>query len=108
MKRSLTLRKPCSGAQGEYRYGGLHLQEARGATLYREFVAAPEVHVPVLVDMRGGPRLLGSELLRRDRERDERRAGERGDHVRGAEAPRIGRNRGARRCEGAPRLLDVH
>ena len=40
----------------QHQAGRLHLGEAEGAALERERIAAPEVHVPVFVDMRGAPR----------------------------------------------------
>ena len=49
-----------------------------------------------------------AEPPRRNRERDQRRAGERGDHIDGAEPPRIGRDRGARRRDRVLGLRDEH
>ena len=39
--------------------GRLHLRQSARAALERKLVAAPEIHIPVLVDVRGTPGLLG-------------------------------------------------
>ena len=48
----------------EHARSRLHLGETVGAALQRQLVAAPEIHVPVLVDMRRGPRLVDREARR--------------------------------------------
>ena len=46
---------------------------ARGAPLHRHLVAAPCRHVPVFIDMRGGPRGVISDCAVRQRQCDQRR-----------------------------------
>src|SRR4051794_22227901 len=108
VKRSLTLRKPYLSCQGEDGPRRLHVGEAGGAARQRNLVAAPQLHVPVLVDMRGGPRVIDAKLTRRERKRDQRRAGERGDEVDRAEPPRLQRNCGANRGNRSLRLRHEH
>src|SRR5690349_6419622 len=104
MKRSLTLRKPYLSREGQHGPGCLHVGEARRAALQCELVATPELHVPVFVDMRCGPGLLDCELACRHAKRDQRRAGERGDQMHGAEPPRVRRNGRANRRNRPLRL----
>ena len=48
-------------------------------SLKRKRIAAPLRHVPVLIHMRGGPGVRDGQLTGEERQRDQRRAGERGD-----------------------------
>src|SRR5689334_5542459 len=94
--------------------GGLHLGLAIGAALERELVAAPLRHVPVLVHMRGRPGVHDGKLTGEERQRDQRRAGERRDRMRRAEPPvvhrvsAVARDDGSRRCERVLRLGKMH
>ena len=45
----------------QHRRRRLQLGETVGATFERELVAAPLLHVPILVDMRGRPGFVGGE-----------------------------------------------
>src|SRR6516225_6580328 len=74
----------------QHRRGRLHFGEASGAVLERELVAAPEFHIPVLVDMRRRPGRIDRQRTARERDRDECRAGQRRHRVHGAEPPRVG------------------
>src|SRR3984893_13242556 len=74
----------------QHRRSRLHFGEARGAVLERELVAAPQFHIPVLVDMRRRPGRIDRQPTARERDRKQRRAGQRRDHVDGAEPPWVG------------------
>src|SRR4051795_252285 len=104
VKRSLTLRKPYSSREGEDGRRRLHVGKAGGAARQRNLVAAPQLHVPILVDVRCRPGFLNAELSHRERECDQRRASERGNEVHRAEPPRVRRDGGAEGGDGALRL----
>ena len=89
--------------QRQYRRRRLHLGEALGAARRAQARRGPTAHVPVLVDVRGRPGLVELKPAVRERKRDQRRAGQRRDDVDGAEPPRLGRDRGARRRDRAAR-----
>src|SRR5215831_6027758 len=94
------------GEQIEHPRGGLHFGEPRGAALAREFILAPPLHVPVLVHMGGRPGGGRRKRAGRERERDQRRAGERRERVHGTEPPRLGRDGAARRRDRLRGLRD--
>src|SRR4029077_14741849 len=76
----------------QYGGGGLHLGETRRAALERKLVAAPEIHIPVFVDMGRRPGHIDGEDAPRERRRNQCRAGERGDRVDRTQPPWIARN----------------
>src|SRR5262245_35304115 len=49
----------------------LHLLELKRAALERDLVAPPQLHVPVLVDVSCGPRVVGRKRPVRERKRDQ-------------------------------------
>ena len=74
-------------AQSKHRNRRVELGAAIGAAFERRIVAPPLRHLPVLVDMRGGPGGLGVERVVRERQRQQRRSGERGDRRHRAQPP---------------------
>src|SRR5580698_11546150 len=69
----------------QHRRGGLQLGMPIGAAFERKLVAAPLLHVPIFVDMRGRPGLVGRDASLRQRQRKQRRAGERRHRMHRAE-----------------------
>src|SRR5215475_9032343 len=78
-----------SNRESEDRRGSLHILVMNRTALEREFVAPPEIHVPIFVDMRGRPGDLKRKRIARQGKRDQCRTGQCGDHVRGSEPPGV-------------------
>src|SRR6516164_3012548 len=90
----------------QHRRSRLHFGEARGALLERELVAAPQFHIPVLVDMRRRPGRVDRQPTAREGDRKQRRAGQRRDRVGGAELPWVAGDAAACGCERLRGLSD--
>src|SRR5262249_35134090 len=84
--------RPRLGEQREHRRRRLPLGEARGAPCARELAAAPQLHIPALVAVRGRPALLERPRAALERERDQCRAGERHHGMPRPEPPWVDRN----------------
>src|SRR5262249_17858980 len=63
---------PCSLLHAKHHRRDLHLAEEGGAALPGERIAAPEIHIPVLVDVRGRPCFVDRQRTGRQRQRDQR------------------------------------
>src|SRR5262245_38468122 len=105
---SLARWRPSGAQQLHHARRRPHLGLAIGAALERDLVAAPLRHVPVLVDVRGGPGLRDRKPAGEESERNQRRAGERGDRMGGAEPPDVARDGGTSGGERNLRLGNVY
>ncbi|BAB47940.1 mll0337 [Mesorhizobium japonicum MAFF 303099] len=88
---------------------GHHVAFAGGASRDRFGVLPPMFDLPILVDMAGGPGSLGVELAEIDRQRQQRRTGQRGHEVDGGQPQRLGAliEMTAQNGDRLTRLLDM-
>ena len=90
------------------RGGGPEIDQPRGAARRHLLVHAPFFDVPVLIDMGGGPDLIGIQHAAQQRQRQQRRAGQGRDHMQRGDRPGIGGQRRTGRRDRGLGLADMH
>ena len=97
-----------AGIKGfQHAHGGLEVDQLGGLPRRHFLVHAPFLDVPVLVDVCGGPGLVGIDHDPQQRQRDERRARDGRDNVQRRDRPGVLRQRATGRRYRSVRLTDM-